>query len=127
MAWTDWNIEGRLQGRHDIPLNDRGRGQAQQCGEILCDLFARDGRAATDFHYVSEPAGARAPRPWTSCARRSAFRRPAMPAMRALEEIAFGEWEGLTYLEVLKRDRTVVRHSEEQQVAVSSVARRRDL
>ena len=36
---TDWNVEGRLQGRHDVPLNDQGRAQAVRCGEILRDLF----------------------------------------------------------------------------------------
>ena len=29
-----------------------------------------------------------------------------------LEEIAFGDWEGLTYLDVLKRDKTVVDRAE---------------
>lgn len=32
---TDWNIEKRLQGRSDIPLNDTGRLQARECGEAL--------------------------------------------------------------------------------------------
>ncbi|GAA4987385.1 histidine phosphatase family protein [Actinopolymorpha pittospori] len=27
---TDWNAEGRLQGREDVPLNERGRAQARQ-------------------------------------------------------------------------------------------------
>src|SRR5215467_16145263 len=41
---TDWNVEGRLQGQHDIPLNTVGYGQASACGEILRDLLERDGR-----------------------------------------------------------------------------------
>src|SRR5882724_2562485 len=43
---TDWNVQHRLQGRHDVPLNREGRAQAVRCAEILCDLFARDGCAA---------------------------------------------------------------------------------
>lgn len=32
---TDWNIEGRFQGREDIPLNDMGMKQAKECGLAL--------------------------------------------------------------------------------------------
>ncbi len=32
---TDWNEEGRLLGRSDTPLNDRGRAQAAAVGEAL--------------------------------------------------------------------------------------------
>jgi 2,3-bisphosphoglycerate-dependent phosphoglycerate mutase len=36
---TDWNIAGVLQGRLDVPLNDRGREQARE----LARRFAREG------------------------------------------------------------------------------------
>ena len=32
---TDWNEQGRYQGRRDIPLNDRGRAQAEACAAHL--------------------------------------------------------------------------------------------
>lgn len=32
---TDWNAEGKLQGRTDIPLNNKGILQADECGEHL--------------------------------------------------------------------------------------------
>ena len=32
---TDWNMDHRLQGQSDIPLNDTGRAQAVSCGEAL--------------------------------------------------------------------------------------------
>ena len=104
---TDWNIEGRLQGGHDIPLNDRGRIQAAQCADILRDLLARDGCKASDLHYVSSPL-VRASE--TMDIVRKTLGLPAGGYAREprLQEIAFGEWEGLTYLDVLKRDKAVV-------------------
>ena len=54
---TDWNVQHRLQGRHDVPLNREGRAQAVRCAEILCDIFARDGCAAQELAYVSSPLG----------------------------------------------------------------------
>lgn len=32
---TDWNIQGRFQGREDIPLNEYGIKQAKECGLAL--------------------------------------------------------------------------------------------
>ena len=32
---TDWNLEGRLQGGRDIPLNDLGRVQAEEAAGRL--------------------------------------------------------------------------------------------
>ena len=52
---TDWNVEQRLQGRHDVALNKEGRAQSIRCGEILRELMDRDGRAPNDFDYVSSP------------------------------------------------------------------------
>lgn len=34
---TDWNVDGRLQGSSDIPLNDVGRAQARTAGATLAD------------------------------------------------------------------------------------------
>jgi probable phosphoglycerate mutase len=103
---TDWNVQHRLQGRHDVPLNALGHAQAVRCGEILHDLFLRDGGKAEDLDYVSSPL-IRA--------------RTTMEIMRStlglesigygvdtrLAEISFGEWEGLTYAEVMARDKDI--------------------
>jgi broad specificity phosphatase PhoE len=108
---TDWNIAGRLQGHRDTPLNQTGRAQAAHCGEILRDLFARVGHPAAHYDYVSSPLG-RA--------------RDTMEIMRAtlgippadygieprLTEISFGEWEGLTYPEVMLRDPDIIARRE---------------
>ncbi|MGE7602873.1 histidine phosphatase family protein [Peribacillus sp. NPDC097675] len=32
---TDWNVQGKLQGQTDIPLNESGKIQARKCGEFL--------------------------------------------------------------------------------------------
>ncbi len=104
---TDWNVQQRLQGHRDVPLNQEGRAQAVCCGEILHDLLVRDGRSPRELDYVSSPL-VRA--------------RETMELMRAtlglqpdgyrvdarLAEISFGEWEGLTYADVLARDQDIV-------------------
>ena len=42
---TDWNLEGRLQGSSDIPLNDEGRRQA---AADLKDWMEENGADAAD-------------------------------------------------------------------------------
>jgi probable phosphoglycerate mutase len=96
---TDWNVEHRLQGQQDIPLNDRGRLQARRNGETLL-------RAVPDvarFEFVTSPL-VRA--------------RETMEILRAamglsaggyridpgLKEITFGEWEGFTLAELSAKD-----------------------
>jgi len=104
---TDWNVQQRLQGHCDVPLNEHGRMQAIRCGEILRNIFVRDGLSPHGLDYVSSPL------------RRA---RETMELMRAtlglqscgyrvetkLVEISFGEWEGLTYADVLARDKDIV-------------------
>lgn len=104
---TDWNVQQRLQGRLDIPLNAEGRGQAARCGEILRDVFQRAGRAPQELDYVSSPL-VRA-RKTMEIARASLGLEHTDFAVDArLAEIAFGEWEGLTYSDVMALDRDVV-------------------
>jgi broad specificity phosphatase PhoE len=104
---TDWNLAGRLQGHRDTPLNQTGRAQAARCGEILRDLFARVDRPAAHYDYVSSPLG-RA-RDTMEILRATLGLPPAGYAIEPrLTEISFGEWEGLTYPEVMLRDPDVV-------------------
>ncbi|MGK7889300.1 MAG: histidine phosphatase family protein [Leptolyngbyaceae cyanobacterium] len=35
---TDWNRDGRFQGQIDVPLNENGRRQAQQCADFLAPV-----------------------------------------------------------------------------------------
>jgi broad specificity phosphatase PhoE len=108
---TDWNTQGRLQGHRDTPLNERGRKQAVRCGDILRGLFARAGRKAEHYGYVSSPL-MRAK--VTMELVRGTLGLPAEGYVvdARLAEISFGEWEGLTYQDVLKRDKDVVEKRE---------------
>jgi broad specificity phosphatase PhoE len=100
-------MQGRLQGRQDTPLNATGQQQAKRCGEILHDLFARDGCSAADYGYSSSPL-ARA-RATMDIVRATLALAPAGYRLdERLSEIAFGEWEGLTYNDILARDREIV-------------------
>jgi broad specificity phosphatase PhoE len=104
---TDWNAQHRLQGRHDVPLNRDGRAQAVGCGAILRDLFSRDGHAAPDLGYVSSPLG-RARETMELMRTTLGLPSAGYAVDERLVEIAFGEWEGLTYDDVFARDPDVV-------------------
>jgi broad specificity phosphatase PhoE len=99
---TDWNVEGRLQGSRDTPLNAVGRRQAAACADILRDLLARDGHAPGDFVHVASPL-MRA-RQTVEIMRAALDLAPGDYRVDArLHEIGFGEWEGLTLREVRAR------------------------
>jgi broad specificity phosphatase PhoE len=80
---TDWNVEHRLQGQQDVPLNEVGREQARRNGRALRQIA---GIEAYDF--VASPLDR------------------AVETMRSLRidpgliEITFGAWEGFTLAEL---------------------------
>jgi broad specificity phosphatase PhoE len=100
---TGWNVEGRLQGQRDIPLDARGRLQATHCGEILHDLFAREGRDAAALDYVSSPLG-RARETMELARAPLGLPKEGYRIEPRLTEISFGRWEGFTIAELRERD-----------------------
>ena len=100
---TDWNVAGRLQGRHDVPLNARGRAQAVHCGDILRDLIARDGHSAAEFDYVSSPLG-RARETMELLRPPLGLPSDGYRVEPRLAEISFGDWEGFTIAQLRSRD-----------------------
>jgi len=104
---TQWNVEQRLQGRKDIPLNDQGRAQSFHCGKILRQLFDRDGADAASLAYVSSPL-IRA-RETMELMRSTLGLDPSRYEIEErLAEISFGEWEGLTFAEIPARDKALL-------------------
>ena len=85
---TAWNVDTRIQGHLDIPLNDTGLWQARQlaralAGEPLSAIYASDlQRAHTTARAIAETTGA-----------------PLVPEP-ALRERSFGELEGRTFAEI---------------------------
>ena len=98
---TDWNVEGRLQGQRDIPLNGRGRDQAAAAGRILRDLL-KDADAG-DLDYFASPLLRTRE---TMALARAALGLPPEPYQMddRLKEIAFGRWEGQTWRAIRKRE-----------------------
>lgn len=52
---TDWNLEGRAQGRREVPLNETGREQAKVVGEFL-DRFQLTSLISSDQSRAMETA-----------------------------------------------------------------------
>jgi len=100
---TDWNVAGRLQGNQDTPLNARGQAQAIHCGQILRDLFGRDGIDPGALDYVSSPL-VRARRTMELARTELGLPPDEYRVEQQLIEIAFGDWEGFTIAQLHDRD-----------------------
>ncbi|MBC7716937.1 MAG: histidine phosphatase family protein [Pseudorhodobacter sp.] len=88
---TAWNLDGRMQGHRDIPLNATGRWQAQR----LADALSGENIAAvyaSDLLRAHETARAVA-----------AGRSLTIGIERALRERCFGKFEGMTFKEIDQR------------------------
>jgi broad specificity phosphatase PhoE len=108
---TDFNLQGRLQGRRDTLLNAHGRRQAAECGAVLHDLFARDHRDPQELKYVSSPL--KRARETMEVLRAALGLAPLDYEIDArLTEIAYGEWEGLTLPEIEARNAGVLTQRE---------------
>jgi probable phosphoglycerate mutase len=96
---TAWNAAGRFQGTQDIPLNDLGRKQAANAGEVLAELLVRDGHAVSSFAFVSSPL-ARARHTMDLVRGRLALPQDGYAIDDRLREIGYGHWEGSTLAEM---------------------------
>ncbi len=96
---TDWNLEGRLQGQKDIPLNDVGRVQAEEAGRKLQALVPQ----VEDLAYVASPMTRT--RETMEILRRTLGLHPESYKLDdRLVELTFGVWEGMTWKEVRKAE-----------------------
>ena len=94
---TDWNAAARFQGHSDVPLNIHGRQQAK----ALAHGFARE---AIHALYASDLC-----RAWETAQSIATMTGSSAVAEPRLREIAFGDWEGLTYGEIVRRDPDALR------------------
>jgi broad specificity phosphatase PhoE len=96
---TDWNVEARLQGQRDVPLNDFGRVQAEEAARRLRGLVTR----YEDLDYVASPLSRT--RETMERMRQAAGLHPTFYRVdERLKELSFGAWEGLTWKEVRARE-----------------------
>jgi len=89
---TPWNAQHRYQGQSDTPLSALGRAQAEAVGERLAGEHL-DAIYASDLQRARDTAMA--------IASRHGLTVHADPRLR---EMAFGEWEGMTFAEMEAAD-----------------------
>jgi broad specificity phosphatase PhoE len=89
---TEWNASGRFQGHTDVELSELGRRQARA-------IALRLRPESFDRIYTSDLSRAR-----TTAETIAASRGISVIPDRRLREFAFGDWEGLTWLEIADRN-----------------------
>ena len=90
---TDWNVEGKIQGRQDIPLNAAGRSQAEMLAKGM------EKRPVTAI-YSSRQIGSMETA--ETLARAQGVTVIPVPE---LAEIGYGDWEGRTASDILAKER----------------------
>ncbi|MBE6086059.1 alpha-ribazole phosphatase [Selenomonas ruminantium] len=88
---TEWNVTGRYQGQSDVKLTEEGKKQAEK----LADNFPV---AKVDAIYASDLC--RAMVTAETIAAKFGLKVQAEPAFR---ELSFGDWEGLTYQQIVDK------------------------
>ncbi|WP_066704018.1 histidine phosphatase family protein [Curvibacter delicatus] len=86
---TAWNVDTRIQGHLDIPLNERGRWQAQRLARALATRDSLQAIYSSDLSRAHETARAIA----------EATGAP-LTTHTGLRERGFGLFEGKTYVEI---------------------------
>ncbi|MGE5404514.1 MAG: histidine phosphatase family protein [Candidatus Saccharibacteria bacterium] len=90
-AESVWNEQGKYQGSADIPLSERGKREAVALAERLKNMkidaaySSNLSRAYDTAQIIAEPHGL------------------DVKPVPELAEMNFGEWEGLTYIEIKER------------------------
>ncbi|HEY0293332.1 MAG TPA: histidine phosphatase family protein [Hansschlegelia sp.] len=95
---TDWNVDSRLQGRTDIPLNARGRDQAAAVGRALAAAFPD----IADKAFVASPL-LRAQETMRLMREAIGLDPQDYGLDPRLAEMSFGTWEGSTFREIRAR------------------------
>ena len=88
---TAWNVQSRLQGQLDIPLNENGEEQARRTARALAEDRA-------DIVVSSDLARARA-----TAQAIASFNQLPLQLDAGLRERSFGSFQGMTHLEVAER------------------------
>ncbi len=97
---TDWNATQRYQGQTDIPLNDKGRGQAARNGRTL---DAHLGARAPSLDFVASPLS-RASETMAIVRREMGLAADDFRRDIRLQEQNYGHWEGQLWSDLPKTD-----------------------
>ena len=89
---TDWNVAGKIQGCHDIPLNETGKMQA------ACLAKGMEKRPVTRVYSSPQLRALETARAI------AASQKVEVEILPGLREVEFGEWEGMTWKEIQERD-----------------------
>lgn len=88
---TEWNVTGRYQGQSDVQLSEEGRQQAVKLAENF-PVGKVDAIYASDLQRAMVTA--------ETIAKKFDLKVQAEPAFR---ELSFGDWEGLTYQQIVDK------------------------